>query len=140
MRLLTPAFPNRLRGAHGLLLMVAGAAACAKQPPPAQANVPVSVVLAERRAVSYTIAATGTVEPIATVEVTSQVGCILQPVHFHEGEDVQQGQVLFEIDARPYQAARQQSEANLSRTSDGITSMYSHTRSSSPRAADFDPS
>jgi multidrug efflux system membrane fusion protein len=94
------------------LALMAGCATDAAPPVP---KVPVSVARAERRAVPFLIAATGTVEPIATVEVTSQVGGLLQNVHFHEGDEVQQGQVLFEIDPRPYQAALQQAEANLSR-------------------------
>ena len=63
----------------------------------------------------YEIAATGAVEPIRSVNVTSQVSGMLRHVRFAEGDEVTQGQVLFEIDRRPYEAALQQAEANLSR-------------------------
>jgi multidrug efflux system membrane fusion protein len=65
--------------------------------------------------VPWEIAATGIVEPLQTVQVSAQVGGLLQSVHFQEGDEVRQSQVLFEIDPRPYDAARQQSEASLSR-------------------------
>ena len=63
----------------------------------------------------YEIAATGAVEPIRSVNVTSQVSGMLRRVRFAEGDEVTQGQVLFEVDRRPYEAALQQAEANLSR-------------------------
>src|SRR5438128_2587040 len=91
------------------------AAACAKHQAPPQAKAPVSVARAEQRAVPFEIAATGTVEPMHTVEVTAQVGGLLQRVAFEEGSEVREGQVLFEIDPRPFQAALQQSEAALAR-------------------------
>jgi multidrug efflux system membrane fusion protein len=75
----------------------------------------VSVARVERRAVPYEIQGTGTVEPMRTVAVTSRVGGMLQRVRFAEGEEVVEGKVLFEIDSRPFAAALQQAEANLSR-------------------------
>lgn len=68
-----------------------------------------------RQAVPYQIAANGTVEPIRTVEVRSQVSGALVRVRFAEGDEVAAGQELFAIDPRPYQAAFEQAEANLSR-------------------------
>src|SRR5437660_4119556 len=99
------------------LLAAAGASAlgCSQRQPPPQAKVPVSVVRAERRDVPVTLTATGTVEPARTVAVVAQVGGPLLRVHFAEGDEVQQGQVLFEIDPRPYRAALQQAQANLTR-------------------------
>lgn len=88
---------------------------CKKAPPPPQPKPPVSVTKAERRAIPFQIAATGIVEPMHTVEVSAQVGGLLRSVHFNEGDDVRQGQILFEIDPRPFQASLQQSEASLSR-------------------------
>jgi multidrug efflux system membrane fusion protein len=98
-----------------LLPVLAAAAGCSASQPPPAAKVPVSVARAERRAVPFAIKATGSVEPIATVEVTAQVGGLLQHVRFHEGDEVREGQILFEIDPRPYEAALQQTQANLSR-------------------------
>ncbi len=78
-------------------------------------KVPVSVARVEHRAVPYQIGATGTVEPMRTVDVMSQVSGSLLRVHFAEGDEVGAGQVLFEIDPRPYGAALQQAEATLLR-------------------------
>jgi len=98
-----------------VVVLAAGVSACAQRPAPPPQKVPVSVVHAERRDVPLTVAATGTVEPARTVSVTAQVGGLLQHVHFAEGDEVREGQVLFEIDSRPYEAALAQAHANLSR-------------------------
>ncbi|HSD31483.1 MAG TPA: efflux RND transporter periplasmic adaptor subunit [Gemmatimonadales bacterium] len=91
------------------------ALACSSRPEGGPARIPVSVARVERRAVPYEIQATGTVEPMRTVTVTSRVGGMLQRVRFAEGEEVAEGKVLFEVDSRPFAAALQQAEANLSR-------------------------
>ena len=92
-----------------------GLAACGKparrEPPP----VPVLAAAAERRAVPFTIEANGTVEPIETVAIESQVGGVLLRVGFKEGDEVRTGQVLFEIDPAPYQAALDQAAGALAR-------------------------
>jgi multidrug efflux system membrane fusion protein len=77
--------------------------------------VPVSVARVEQRALPYELEATGTVEPIRSVDVRPQVGGTIVRVHFGEGDEVVAGQVLFEIDPRPYAAALQQAEGALLR-------------------------
>jgi len=100
-------------------LFVAGlallATACGPRRGGAPPKVPVSVARVERRALPYELNATGTVEPIRSVDVLPQVGGIILRVHFAEGDEVAAGQVLFEIDPRPYQAALQQAEGMLLR-------------------------
>jgi multidrug efflux system membrane fusion protein len=83
----------------------------------AGANLPVPVAVASvRRApVPYTIGANGTVYPIQTAAVASQVDGIVRKVAFREGQDVERGQLLFEIDPIPYRAAYNQAVANLER-------------------------
>ncbi|HEV8410761.1 MAG TPA: efflux RND transporter periplasmic adaptor subunit [Gemmatimonadaceae bacterium] len=61
------------------------------------------------------IHANGLVEPAQTVAIQSQVGGVLTAVHFREGDEVKAGQVLFEIDPRPFQAAYAQAVAVLAR-------------------------
>lgn len=95
----------------GLLVLCA----CAKEKPPPTPPVPVTVATAERRAVPMELPATGTVEPLQTVSVQAQVSGILQRVAFKEGDEVKQGQVLFELDPRPYRAALDQAVALLAR-------------------------
>ena len=100
-------------GALSLLLL---SAACAKKAD-VRARPPVPVVVAKARLtdVPYTIDANGVVIPLKSASVGSQVEGIIRSVHFQEGQDVTAGQVLFEIDQRPYRAAYQQSQANLAR-------------------------
>ena len=78
-------------------------------------RVPILAAHAERRAVPYEIVGTGTVEPLQTVNVQAQVSGVLTNVAFREGDDVTAGQVLFEIDPRPFQAALDQAKAMLAR-------------------------
>jgi len=75
----------------------------------------VTVVRAEQRTVPYEITAPGAVEPIRAVAVTAQVSGIVTNVRFREGEYVNEGTVLLEIDSRPYRNALQQAEATLAR-------------------------
>jgi multidrug efflux system membrane fusion protein len=77
----------------------------------------VTIATAERRPVPFELAATGTVEPLQTVAVQAQVGGILRNVAFREGGEVKKGQVLFELDARPYRAELDQALAALARDS-----------------------
>lgn len=76
---------------------------------------PVIVAKVERASVPWELGATGTVEPLQTVAVASQVSGILTQVGFNEGDEVKRGQVLFRIDPRPYQAALQQAQAVLAK-------------------------
>lgn len=95
-----------------LAVFVAG---CAKDPPPRQQKVPVSVATAKSMTVPYVIRQNGVVEPMQTVAVESQVTGILNKVTFAEGKNVQAGQVLFQIDARPYVATLRQARGQLAR-------------------------
>ncbi len=94
---------------------VVGAAACSKPQPPKQPPVPVEVAAAGRISAPLTIVANGSVEPRQTVAVQAQVGGILDAVGFNEGDDVTAGQILFRLDARPFEAALRQAEAALAR-------------------------
>src|SRR6266567_7586177 len=89
--------------------------ACSRKGAGGPARVPVTVARAEQRAIPFEIAATGTAEPRQTVSVQSQVTGVLTQVAFREGDDVATGQVLFQIDPRPFQAALEQAQAMLAR-------------------------
>ena len=88
---------------------------CQKDPLRVPPAVAVNVSPAERRDVPVIIQATGTVEPIQTVAVAAQVNGMLQHVTFREGDDVQAGATLFQIDSRPYVGVLTQAEAALAR-------------------------
>ncbi len=96
-------------------LALAAAAGCGPSRSAAIAKVPVSVARVERRSVPYELEATGTVEPIRSVDVLPQVNGTILHVNFAEGDEVAAGQILFEIDPRPYRAALQQTEGALLR-------------------------
>jgi membrane fusion protein, multidrug efflux system len=108
---------SRSRRAVPWLLGLGILGACSKKDPTPQPPVPVTVGTAERRAVPFELDATGTVEPLQTVAVQAQVGGTLRKIGFKEGDEVKQGQVLFELDARPYRAALDQALATLVRDS-----------------------
>src|SRR5690606_18637905 len=71
---------------------------------------PVRVVAAERSDITVTLRALGTVTPINTVTVRSRLDGELTRVHFTEGQRVSEGQLLAEIDPRPYEVALAQAE------------------------------
>src|SRR6266567_2149131 len=72
-------------------------AGCGSQRGGAAVKVPVSVARVERSALPYELDATGTVEPIRSVDVLPQVGGTILHVNFAEGDEVAAGQILFEM-------------------------------------------
>jgi multidrug efflux system membrane fusion protein len=77
--------------------------------------VPVLVAEATARDVPLEIKAIGNVEPYSTVQVKALLGGQMMAVHFKEGQDVKRGDVLFEIDARPFEIALKQAESSLAK-------------------------
>ncbi|MDR3464559.1 MAG: MdtA/MuxA family multidrug efflux RND transporter periplasmic adaptor subunit [Xanthobacteraceae bacterium] len=59
--------------------------------------------------------ALGTVTSLATVTIHSQISGYLQKIDFVEGKEVKKGDLLAEIDSRPYEAALAQAQGNLAR-------------------------
>jgi RND family efflux transporter MFP subunit len=55
----------------------------------------------------------GRTEAVNAIEVRARVTGYLDKVNFKEGSDVKQGDLLFEIDPRPYQAELNRAEANV---------------------------
>jgi membrane fusion protein, multidrug efflux system len=80
-------------------------------PPP----VPVATAVATEESVPEEIRAIGSVEPADTVQIKSQIAGELMAIHFIEGGTVKKGDLLFEIDPRPYQDAFRQAEATVNR-------------------------
>src|SRR3954471_19774743 len=78
-------------------------------------DAPVVTAKATERDVPVEIAAIGNVEAYASISVRSQITGQLQEVAFHEGDVVKQGDLLFTIDKRPFEAALAQADANLTR-------------------------
>jgi len=67
------------------------------------------------RSLPVVLAAIGNVEPYTTVAIKSRVDGQVVEVNFKEGQQVRKGEVLFRLDARPFEAALRQAEANLAR-------------------------
>ncbi len=65
--------------------------------------------------IGVNINALGTVTSLATVTVRSQISGYLMKIDFTEGDEVKKGDVLAEIDSRPYEAALAQAKGNLAR-------------------------
>jgi len=65
--------------------------------------------------IGITINALGTVTSLATVTIKSQISGYLKKIDFKEGADVKKGDLLAEIDPRPYEAALAQANGNLAR-------------------------
>jgi multidrug efflux system membrane fusion protein len=82
---------------------------------PAGDAIPVSVNDVVTKSVPVQIRANGAVQAMATVTIMSQVDGQISRVHFTEGQDVKQGDPLFTLDQRPFEAAVGQAEANLAR-------------------------
>ena len=72
--------------------------------------VPVRIVPVQRHNLDVEIKAIGTVVPVHTVNVQSQVSGLLQQVYFKEGQWVKKGQILAQIDPAPFEVALAQAE------------------------------
>ena len=121
--------PFRVVPRAGIALLVVGLAfagllllpACSSRPGNSQGfkmqvpAVPVTAAQASVKSVPVEVTAIGNVEAYSTVNVKSQVDGQVQRVHFQQGEDVSRGETLFTIDARPFQTALSQAQANLAR-------------------------
>jgi membrane fusion protein, multidrug efflux system len=80
-------------------------------------SAPMSIVpeVVTKGDIGITINALGTVTSLATVTIRSQISGYLMKVDFKEGDDVKKGDLLAEIDPRPYEAALAQANGNLAR-------------------------
>jgi multidrug efflux system membrane fusion protein len=81
----------------------------------AGAPAPVIVGKAQRKVVPLTLEAIGAVEPSQSASVRSQVTGTLVKINFKEGQNVREGDILFEIDPRPFQNSLRSAEADLQR-------------------------
>ena len=76
--------------------------------------VPVTVATAVQKDVPSSCAPSATWSPIS-IPSRRQIAGELVRIHFSEGQEVKKGDLLFEIDRRPYEQALHQAEANLNR-------------------------
>jgi RND family efflux transporter MFP subunit len=147
-------------GGAGLLLVMAlcvGMAGCSRAPAQVATGAPPVVTVShplEQEVTDYADF-TGRLAAVDSVEVRAHVWGYLDKVNFKEGALVKKGDVLFELDARPYKAALDQAKAkvaqdeaqlsfddaeyqrNLSLAKTGATSRSDLDKSAAARAVDM---
>ena len=99
------------------LSLVLFVGACQEKKAPPRPTPVVAVTKATRGLLPYVVNSPGQVEPARTVNVQSQVSGMLTRVAFTEGDEVNEGQVLFEVDPRPFRAELARVMSNLARDS-----------------------
>jgi len=99
------------------LLALCLLAACGGEKKKAKAEriVPVTAVVVARENVPVTLTAVGNVAPLASVEIKSRVGGSIDAQLVQNGQDVRQGDLLFQIDPRPFDLAIMEARARLDR-------------------------
>jgi multidrug efflux system membrane fusion protein len=124
---LGPVRRSRLRPLLWLLVIagIVGAAIwylphAAKQPQTGRfgqpgAPIPVGVAAAQTGDMPVMLSGLGTVTPLATVTVKTQINGYLVAVGFSEGQHVKKGEFLAQIDPRPYQVALELAQAQLAK-------------------------
>ena len=77
--------------------------------------VPVTVAKAVQKTIPIELTSIGSGEAFSTVSVESQLNAMLEAVHFEQGQFVKKGDLLFTLDARPFQASLEQAQATVAR-------------------------
>ena len=78
-------------------------------------SVTATVATAAKGSVGIYLDAIGTVTPVSTANIMAQASGVLTAVHYVEGQFVQKGDALIDIDPQPYQAQLLQAEGTLER-------------------------
>ncbi|MDR3369822.1 efflux RND transporter periplasmic adaptor subunit [Rhodoferax sp.] len=91
------------------------ASAASGAAPGASPPVSVTTVQAKKQDMAVNLQATGTVVPLTSVDVKTQVTSTILQVHFKEGQFVKAGQLLFTLDARADEANAAKSRAQLAK-------------------------
>ena len=102
----------------GVVLLGAALAGCNSEKaaaPPPQQQAQVSVVVLRSKPVAISAELPGRVAASLVAEVRPQVGGLIKSRQFREGSEVKAGDLLYEIDPAPYQAALDSAEAALAR-------------------------
>lgn len=107
----------------GLLLLAAGAGCgrgdAAKAAPAALTEVVVATI--EQRPVALVREYTARTEAAPTVEIRARISGVLEEVHFKEGTEAKQGQVLFTLQKEEYRAALETARAQLAKAQADLT-------------------
>jgi multidrug efflux system membrane fusion protein len=87
----------------------------ARKAAPAPVKVSVTTATATKGEIGVYLDAIGTVTPVTTDLITSQVSGLVVAVHFKEGQRVSAGDPLIDVDPRPYRATLLQAQGALER-------------------------
>src|SRR5580658_2921924 len=82
---------------------------------PAPPGISVTTATAQKGSIGVYLDSIGTVTPVYTASITSQVTGLIVAVHYTEGQVVQKGDPLVDIDPRPYTAMLLQAQGALER-------------------------
>lgn len=92
-----------------------------KDAPKVESGIPVQIATAKKESVPQYLAGLGTVTAVSTVALRSQVDGELIALHFREGDQVKAGQLLAELDPRPWQVSLKQAQGQLARSQATLT-------------------
>lgn len=87
----------------------------ANKPKPAPPKITITSATAKTGDIGVYLDSIGTVTPVYTDSITSQVTGLVEAVHFKEGQLVSKGDALVDIDSRPYRANLLQAQGALER-------------------------
>ena len=87
----------------------------AKTVAPAPPKITITTATATKGDIGVYLDAIGTVTPVYTASITSQVNGLVVAVHFKEGQLVSKGDPLIDIDSRTYRATFLQAQGSLER-------------------------
>jgi RND family efflux transporter MFP subunit len=92
--------------------------ACSEKGPPASAPppaMPVSAAMVIQKEIKEWDEFTGKLEAVERVAIRPRVSGSIDKVYFQEGKEVAQGELLFQIDPRPFEAELQRAQADVAR-------------------------
>jgi multidrug efflux system membrane fusion protein len=109
-----------IRGFGLALAICALLAGCSRDQKNAKAStpfppVPVGVATVAQRDFPVYLTGLGSVQAFNTVSLKTRIDGQITQVNFQEGQDVKEGELLIQIDPRPYQVALATAQANLQR-------------------------
>ena len=119
-------------------LLVATLAACGRQTPAPTAApaVPVSVITVAADSVPYVGEYVGETESSREVEIRARVEGFLEAIEYREGSVVQQGDVLFQMDRKPFVAALDAAQAELAAQQARLATASANLKRVAPLAAE----
>ena len=126
--------PSRLT----TILLVAAVSACGRTPdaPPAPPPVPVSVIAVTAGPVPYIGEYVGETESSREVEIRARVEGFLESIEYREGSVVHDGDVLFQMDRKPFVAALDAAQAELAAQQARLTTASANLKRVAPLAAE----